>query len=222
MIAGGVLLIIAGVVTGELGHVHLDSVSFASVAAFVYLVLIGALVGYVAYIWLLHHVSVTAASTYAFVNPVVAVALGAIVLGEQVTLITLVAATLIVGAVVVLLIGQSRKVEPAVDIRGAGPRRRLRACSPVTGDNGSVDSETLIVDTPGGAAPPRPAHRRQGRALRRTDHRECDLLLRGAATHAVAARSQPGAAQRAARQHRLDGDRRRLREGREGSRSFWR
>jgi drug/metabolite transporter (DMT)-like permease len=116
MVAGGVLLSIAGVVTGELGHVHLGNVSVASVAAFVYLVLIGALVGYVAYIWLLHHVSVTAASTYAFVNPVVAVALGAVVLGEQVTTITVVAAALIVGAVAVLLIGESRKSEPAVAV----------------------------------------------------------------------------------------------------------
>jgi drug/metabolite transporter (DMT)-like permease len=114
MIAGGVLLTIAGVADGELGHVHLGAMSFASIAAFVYLVLIGALVGYVAYIWLLHHVSVTAASTYAFVNPVVAVALGAVVLGEQVTPLTLVAATLIVGAVVLLLIGQSRNSAPAV------------------------------------------------------------------------------------------------------------
>jgi drug/metabolite transporter (DMT)-like permease len=114
MVAGGILLSIAGVATGELGHVHLGNVSFASVAAFVYLVLIGALVGYVAYIWLLHHVSVTAASTYAFVNPVVAVALGAVVLGEQVTALTLVAAALIVGAVALLLIGQSRKSEPEV------------------------------------------------------------------------------------------------------------
>jgi drug/metabolite transporter (DMT)-like permease len=114
MIAGGALLSVAGVVSGELGHVHLGNVSFASVAAFVYLVLIGALVGYVAYIWLLHHVSVTAASTYAFVNPVVAVALGAIVLGEAVTPLTLVAAALIVGAVVLLLIGQSRKSQPAI------------------------------------------------------------------------------------------------------------
>src|SRR5580700_2584015 len=114
MVAGGALLFIAGSATGELGHVHLGSVSFASVAAFVYLILIGALVGYVAYIWLLHHVSVTAASTYAFVNPVVAVALGAVVLGEQVTALTLVAAALIVGAVALLLIGQSRKSEPEV------------------------------------------------------------------------------------------------------------
>ena len=80
------LLTIAGIADGELGHLHLASMSFASIAAFVYLVLIGAMVGYVAYIWLLHHVSVTATSTYAFVNPVVAVILGAIVLGEQVTL----------------------------------------------------------------------------------------------------------------------------------------
>ena len=84
------------------------------VAAFVYLILVGALVGYVAYIWLLHNVSATAASTYAFVNPVVAVALGAIVLGEAVTPMTLVAAALIVGAVALLLVGQSRaKAEPA-------------------------------------------------------------------------------------------------------------
>ena len=116
MIAGGVLLSIAGAATGELGHVHLGTVSFASVAAFIYLVVIGALVGYVAYIWLLHHVSVTAASTYAFVNPVVAVALGALVLGEAVTPLTVVAATLITGAVVLLLIGQSRRTEPAVSL----------------------------------------------------------------------------------------------------------
>jgi len=81
---------------------------------YVIVFLIGALVGYVAYIWLLHHVSVTAASTYAFVNPVVAVALGAIVLGEAVTPLTLVAAALIVGAVVLLLVGQSRKSQPAI------------------------------------------------------------------------------------------------------------
>jgi drug/metabolite transporter (DMT)-like permease len=109
MVAGGGLLLLAGVADGEVGHVHLAGVSFASLASFVYLVLIGALVGYVAYIWLLHHVSSTAASTYAFVNPVVAVALGAIVLGEPITLLTLVAAVLIVGAVALLLLGQSRQ-----------------------------------------------------------------------------------------------------------------
>ena len=79
--------------------------------------LIGAMVGYVAYIWLLHHVSPTAASTYAFVNPVVAVALGALILGEPITLLTLIAAILIVGAVALLLVGQARKAAaPAVGV----------------------------------------------------------------------------------------------------------
>ena len=116
MIAGGVLLTLAGIASGELAHVQLASVSVASVLSFAYLILVGALVGYVAYIWLLHHVSVTAASTYAFVNPVVAVALGAVVLGEQITAMTLVASALIVGAVAVLLIGQSRISEPAAPV----------------------------------------------------------------------------------------------------------
>lgn len=108
MIAGGVLLLIAGAADGELAHVHLSAVSLGSVASFVYLIFIGSMVGYVAYIWLLHHVSPTATSTYAFVNPVVAVALGALVLGEVLNPLTLVAATLIVGAVALLLVGQSR------------------------------------------------------------------------------------------------------------------
>jgi drug/metabolite transporter (DMT)-like permease len=108
MVAGGCLLALAGIATGELGHVHLANVSFASVASFVYLIVVGSMVGYVAYIWLLHHVSPTAASTYAFVNPVVAVALGALILGEPITLLTGVAATLIIGAVTLLLVGQSR------------------------------------------------------------------------------------------------------------------
>ncbi len=115
MMTGGAMLIVAGIATGELAHTHLSSVSFASVASFVYLILIGSMVGYVAYIWLLHHVSPTAASTYAFVNPVVAVALGALVLGEVLNPISLVAAALIVGAVALLLVGQSRTAvaEPA-------------------------------------------------------------------------------------------------------------
>lgn len=116
MMAGGVLLCLGGIATGELGHVHLDHVSFASLASFIYLVLVGALVGYVAYIWLLHHVTPTAASTYAFVNPVVAVALGALILGERVTPLTIVAAACIVGAVALLLLGQTRNAPTEVTL----------------------------------------------------------------------------------------------------------
>lgn len=108
MLAGGVLLFVFGLVRGELGQVHLSAVTGTSVVAFVYLTLIGALVGYSAYIWLLHHVSATAASTYAFVNPVVAVMLGAVVLGETITPLTLVAAAFIVVAVALILFSQAR------------------------------------------------------------------------------------------------------------------
>jgi drug/metabolite transporter (DMT)-like permease len=122
MLAGGALLFIAGLIRGELGDLHLNSVSGASLAAFVYLVLIGSLVGYSAYIWLLHNVSATSASTYAFVNPVVAVLLGALFLGESVTLLTVIAAALIVAAVALILYSQSRnrprvsKAEPPIEL----------------------------------------------------------------------------------------------------------
>jgi len=108
MLLGGVLLTVFGLLRGELGQVHLSRITGTSIGAFVYLVLIGAVIGYSAYIWLLHHVPATSASTYAFVNPVVAVVLGALVLGERVTAATLGAAGLIVAAVVLILTGQAR------------------------------------------------------------------------------------------------------------------
>ena len=108
MVAGGVLLTIAGLVLGEAGHVHLNAISAGSVWAFVYLVLIGSLVGYTAYIWLLHNVSATAVSTYAYVNPLVAVVLGAVVLGEPVTGLTALAGVLILAAVALILTSRVR------------------------------------------------------------------------------------------------------------------
>lgn len=108
MLCGGVLLTIVGFAGGEAGRVHLGAVSMASWIAFVYLILFGALVGYSAYIWLLGNVSSTAASTYAYVNPLVAVVLGAIVLSEPVTPLTILAGGLIIIAVVIILSGRVR------------------------------------------------------------------------------------------------------------------
>lgn len=108
MLAGGFMLSVAGLANGELGQVRLDHISAGSLAAFSYLIVIGAIVGYGAYIWLLHHVDPSAAATYAFVNPLVAVALGAIVLNEPITPMTLVAGGLIVVAVALILVSQRR------------------------------------------------------------------------------------------------------------------
>ena len=109
MVAGGLLLGIIGLLSGEAGHTHLNHVSGASLFAFAYLIVFGSLVAYSAYIWLLHHVSITAVSTYAYVNPLVAVVLGATVLGEQVTWLTAIAGLMIVAAVALILTSRARQ-----------------------------------------------------------------------------------------------------------------
>src|SRR5947199_6639551 len=75
MLCGGLLLLLAGVVTGEVPRFHPGSVSILSLASFIYLVIIGAVVGYTAYIWLLRHCEPAKVATYAYVNPLVAVLL---------------------------------------------------------------------------------------------------------------------------------------------------
>ncbi|HEX4652880.1 MAG TPA: EamA family transporter [Candidatus Udaeobacter sp.] len=116
MICGGMLLLLAGVVTGELPRLHLSSISISSWVAFIYLVLIGAVVGYTAYIWLLRHCEPAKVATYAYVNPIVAVLLGALFAGEKVTMRTLIAGCLIIGSVALVITAQQlrAKVEPSI------------------------------------------------------------------------------------------------------------
>lgn len=106
MIAGGALLAVAGALSGETGRFAPHAVSTSSVVALGYLVIFGSLVGFTAYIWLLRAVSPARVSTYAYVNPVVAVFLGWLVASEPVTPRTLVAAAIIIGAVALITAGQ--------------------------------------------------------------------------------------------------------------------
>jgi drug/metabolite transporter (DMT)-like permease len=71
--------------------------------AVAYLALFGSILAFTAYVWLLQHAPISQVSTYAYVNPVVAVALGAIVLGEPITAITLVGGAIIIAAVAVVI-----------------------------------------------------------------------------------------------------------------------
>jgi drug/metabolite transporter (DMT)-like permease len=116
MICGGMLLLVAGVATGELSRFHPSAVSMLSVGSFVYLVIIGAVVGYTAYIWLLRHCDPAKVATYAYVNPIVAVLLGTFFAGETVTVRMLVAAALIIGSVALIITAQQlrARVEPAL------------------------------------------------------------------------------------------------------------
>jgi drug/metabolite transporter (DMT)-like permease len=116
MICGGVLLLLAGSVTGELPRLNPSSVSISSLVAFIYLVLIGAVVGYTAYIWLLRRCEPAKVATYAYVNPIVAVLLGALFAGEKVTMRTFIAGCLIIGSVALVITAQQlrAKVEPPI------------------------------------------------------------------------------------------------------------
>ncbi|HJW39380.1 MAG TPA: EamA family transporter, partial [Candidatus Udaeobacter sp.] len=118
MLCGGALLLLAGVVTGELPQFHPGSISILSLGSFVYLVVIGAVVGYTAYIWLLRHCEPAKVATYAFVNPIVAVLLGAVFAGETLTMRTLIAAALIIGSVALVITAQQlrSRVEPPISV----------------------------------------------------------------------------------------------------------
>ncbi len=111
LLAGGVLLAVVGTATGELGRADPSGFSSASIAAVGYLVVFGSLVGFTAYTWLLQHAPVSTVATYAYVNPVVAVILGALILNEQLTPRTLAAFVLVIGAVVAMVRGRPREAE---------------------------------------------------------------------------------------------------------------
>jgi drug/metabolite transporter (DMT)-like permease len=119
MICGGMLLLLAGIVTGELPRLHLSSISISSWVAFIYLVLIGAVVGYTAYIWLLRHCEPAKVATYAYVNPIVAVLLGAFFAGEKVTMRMLIAGCLIIGSVALVITAQQLRAKDEAPISAA-------------------------------------------------------------------------------------------------------
>ncbi|HEY8169535.1 MAG TPA: EamA family transporter [Candidatus Limnocylindria bacterium] len=121
MIGGGAMLLLAAVLLGEVGQVDLGAISTRSWIAFGYLVIVGSLVAFTAYTWLLANVSVSTVGTYAYVNPIVAVVLGALILGEEITPRTLVAAVIIIGAVVAMVSGRPRESEEAGPSPDAAP-----------------------------------------------------------------------------------------------------
>ena len=111
MLCGGGLLLVAGLATGELRHFDPRQITMVSLGAFVYLVLIGGIIGYVSYAWLLRHCDPAKVATYAYVNPIVAILLGTFFAGETLTLRTLLGAGLIIGSVAVVIMAQQMKAK---------------------------------------------------------------------------------------------------------------
>jgi drug/metabolite transporter (DMT)-like permease len=108
MLAGGASMLVAGTLIGEWSAADPSRFSTESVVAFAYLVIFGSVIAYTAYTWLLQNASVSRVSTYAYVNPVVAVILGAIVLGEKVDLVVIAGAAIILVSVGVVLRAEVR------------------------------------------------------------------------------------------------------------------
>jgi drug/metabolite transporter (DMT)-like permease len=109
MIAGGALLCVAGAASGEFHALHLGSITASSAAGYVWLVLMGSMVAYTAYGYAVRTLPTNVVSTYAYVNPIVAVTLGAIILHEAITLNVLLGGATIVIAVVLILYANKRK-----------------------------------------------------------------------------------------------------------------
>ncbi len=101
-LAAGLLFILVSWISGELTSFHFGQVSHTSWLALWYLILFGSMIGYFSYLWLIGHVSASAISTYAFVNPLVAVMLGILLAGEKFELKEVFALVFIIGGLVVL------------------------------------------------------------------------------------------------------------------------
>ena len=140
MLIAGVILIVLSAAAGEFGHIDTSTFSRASVLALAYLIVFGSWLGFTSYLWLLRNARTSLVSTYAYVTPVGAVILGAVVLDEAITARTVVAGLLIVVAVAIIIsaggaaraaaarsaaasdAGEERgpELEPEVALEGAG------------------------------------------------------------------------------------------------------
>jgi drug/metabolite transporter (DMT)-like permease len=128
MAAGGVISIVWGLLAGEASAFSIGEIGAASIAAWAYLVVVGSVVAFSAYVWLLHSAPLSLVSTYAYVNPVVAVFLGWAILSEPITATVLAGGAIIVVGVAVVV--SAERLRPVGDVGAAesdGPDRELAA-----------------------------------------------------------------------------------------------
>ena len=117
MLAGGILLALAAAIFGEFRGFHIQTVSRGAWFALAYLIVAGSIIGFTAYVWLIHHESPTKVGTYAYVNPVVAVIVGYFLGGETVGPRTLLGTLLVLVSVIVITTTRARKPVAAPLVR---------------------------------------------------------------------------------------------------------
>jgi drug/metabolite transporter (DMT)-like permease len=119
MLAGGIQLLVLAAITGEFRGFNVWAVSWTAWFALLYLIVAGSIVGFTAYIWLLHYESPTKVGTYAYVNPVVAVLVGYFVGGESIGLRTLFGSLLVLVSVITISTMPKIVAGPAVELAEA-------------------------------------------------------------------------------------------------------
>jgi drug/metabolite transporter (DMT)-like permease len=112
MLAGAVVLALMAIVTGEPPRFDAAAVSAESLAAFFYLAIVGSVVAFTTFGWMIRVAPLPLVTTYAYVNPIVAVMLGAIVLSEPIEPRTVVAGGVIVAAVALIVTARGRMASP--------------------------------------------------------------------------------------------------------------
>jgi drug/metabolite transporter (DMT)-like permease len=127
MLAGGVLLTLAAAAMGEFRGFHLQAVSREAWLALAYLIVAGSIIGFTAYVWLLHHESPTRVGTYAYVNPVVAILIGYFLGGEAIGPRTLLGTLLVLVSVVVITTASAKKT--IFSTNGGGDPKVRRAAT---------------------------------------------------------------------------------------------
>jgi drug/metabolite transporter (DMT)-like permease len=115
MLAGGLGLLLLGTVAGEWARLDLSAISTRSWLGFAYLVVFGSWVGFASYIWLLRVAPTTLVSTYAYVNPLVAILLGSLLAGEELTTQILLATVFILGSVIIITLKQPVSMKSRTD-----------------------------------------------------------------------------------------------------------
>jgi drug/metabolite transporter (DMT)-like permease len=145
MLGGAAIAAVLSIVSGELARFEPAGVSPTSIGAFFYLTLVGSLVGYSTYGWLIMVAPLTRVSTYTYVNPIVAVFLGSVLLSEPITPRTVVAAAVIIVAVALVVTARGRM---------PGPPRREPATEPLAGPPVAASGEPALSPRPGPSARP--------------------------------------------------------------------
>jgi len=110
MVFGGLMMLLAGSLIGEWPRVHLEG---RGLWALVYLMVVGSIGGFVSYIYALQHLPVATVSLYAYANPLIAVALGALVLGEPFTMRTVVSMTIVFAGMALVRVGKAPAKSPS-------------------------------------------------------------------------------------------------------------